>query len=366
MSELIHHTDESADGGVSPFDSTIREIVAGEGVLLVSPYITLDYLEGLVNDADSWRLLTDMEAWLDSCPASERETIREFVARHHERIRDVRNLHAKAVIGETGALVGSTNLTRTGLGRRDELGVRFDEAERIAELREWFEGLWNESSPAKLDDIDERIRTSSSVSSSASGSSATSIPSESRRVSATIAKYGAEEPTGDGYERLINRLTKAPDREWAAEHFELMREAIEISGLDEEDVQLVTSVPSSGTEIRLIIGNRVVFSFVGETGNWTRFIIPDDYENISELLQSVPHNYDFKGGDDAPHLPAVTDGLHRARQTLFRKAWIEAALNEIGRFETSPYRNRSHEPVVYRAAVDHDYRERVLAEAFGK
>jgi hypothetical protein len=365
MMELIHHTDESADGGVSPFDTAIREIVAGEDVLLASPYITLDYLKSLIDDTDSWRLLTDMEAWLDSCSASERETIQEFVARHHERIHDVRNLHAKAVIGETGALVGSANLTRTGLGGRDELAVRLGEPERIAELREWFEGVWNKSSPAKLDAIDERIRTSSSVPSSASGSSATPIPSESRRVSATIAKYGSDERTGDGYERLRNRLTKAPSREWAAKHFELMHEAIEISGLDDEDRQLVTSVPSSGTEIRLIIGNRVVFSFIGNPGNWTRFIIPDYYENISELLQSVPRNYDFKG-EDAPHLPAVTDGLHRARQTPFRTAWIEATLNEIGRFETLPYRNRSHEPAVYRAAVDHDYRERILDEALGE
>ena len=136
MSELVHHTDESADGGVSPFDTVIREIVTGEDVLFASPYITLDYLESVLDDTDSWRLLTDMEAWLDNYRTSERETIREFVARYHERIRDVRNLHAKAVIGETGALVGSTNLTRTGLGGRDELGVRFDEPERIAELRE--------------------------------------------------------------------------------------------------------------------------------------------------------------------------------------------------------------------------------------
>ncbi|EMA48785.1 hypothetical protein C448_02913 [Halococcus morrhuae DSM 1307] len=365
MPEIVHHTDESAAGGVSPFDAAIREIVADEEVLFASPYITLDYLDGVLDDTASWRLLTDMEAWLDNYRRSERETIREFVARHPERIRDVRNLHAKAVIGETGALVGSANLTRTGLGRRDELGVRFDDPERIVELREWFEGLWTENSPAKLDAIDERIQTSSSIPSSASASSATSIPSESRRVSATIAKSSPEKRTGDGYDRLINRLTKAPCREWAAEHLELMRELIEISGLDDEDKQLVTSIPSSGTEIRLIIGNRVVFGFVGKTGNWTRFIIPDDYENIGELLQSVPRNYDFKG-ESAPHLPAVTDGLHRARQTLFRKAWIEATLNEIGRYETSPYRDRSHEPAVYRAAVDHDYRERILDEAFDR
>jgi hypothetical protein len=72
MSELIYHTDESADGGASPFSTAIREIGAGEDVLFASPYITLDYLEDVLNDTASWRLLTDMEAWLDNYRTSEK------------------------------------------------------------------------------------------------------------------------------------------------------------------------------------------------------------------------------------------------------------------------------------------------------
>jgi phosphatidylserine/phosphatidylglycerophosphate/cardiolipin synthase-like enzyme len=140
MAEIVHHTDESAAGGESPFDVAIQEIVAGEDVLVACPYITLEYLEPVLGSASSWRLLTDVEAWLGNYGTNERNTIREFIAHYHDRIHDVRNLHAKAVVGETGALVGSANLTWTGLQGRDELGVRLNELKRIEELREWFDG----------------------------------------------------------------------------------------------------------------------------------------------------------------------------------------------------------------------------------
>jgi len=49
-------------GAQSPFDKAIWELTAGEDVLLASPYINLDYLESILADTASWRVLTDMEA----------------------------------------------------------------------------------------------------------------------------------------------------------------------------------------------------------------------------------------------------------------------------------------------------------------
>lgn len=376
MSELVHHTNESADGGVSPFDTVIREIVTGEDVLFALPYITLDYLESVLDDTDSWRLLTDMEAWLDNYRTSERETIREFVARYHERIRDVRNLHAKAVIGETGALVGSTNLTRTGLGGRDELGVRFDEPERIAELREWFEGLWNESSPAKLDAIDERIQTSSPVPSNAGGSSATSIPSESRRVSASLTTSGrsnrqtsenADVANEDAHRRLVERVGKARSRSWIDQHFDLFEELLSVTGLNEDDPILVASIPKSGG-IRITINNRWVLTMMRATRNSTTFILSDDTENLDDLISRSMKYEAFSNVNDkpAPHLLTFDNGLEQITDPSFRRNWLRAMLDEVdSRYERAP-RHDSHEPAVCQAAVDHDYREQVLDEAFGE
>lgn len=376
MPEIVHHTDESAAGGVSPFDAAIREIVADEEVLFASPYITLDYLDGVLDDTASWRLLTDMEVWLDNYRRSERETIREFVARYHERIRDVRNLHAKAVIGETGALVGSANLTRTGLGRRDELGVRFDEPERIAELREWFEGLWSESSPAKLDAIDERIKTSSSIPSSASTSSATSIPSESRRVNSSLTTSGrsnrqlsetADVANEDAYRRLVERVGKAPGRNWIDQHFDLFEELLSVTGLTEDDPILVASIPKS-SGIHITINNRYVLTIMRPTQSQTSFILSDDTDDLNELISQATKHERFTGTSDepSPHLLAFDNGLEQIADPSFRRGWFKAILDEVdNRAEKARWRSK-HEPAVYRAAVDHDYRERILDEAFDR
>jgi len=376
MSELVHHTDESASGGMSPFDTAIREIVAGEDVLFASPYITLDYLEGVLDDAASWRLLTDMEAWLDNYRTSEREAIREFVARHHDRIHDVHNLHAKAVIGETGALVGSANLTRTGLGRRDELGVRFDEAERIAELREWFNGLWNESSPAKLDAIDERIQTSSPAPSSASGSSATSIPSESRRVNALLTTSDhpnqqtseiVDVANEDAHRRLVERARKAPSRNWINQHFDLFEELLSVTGLTEDDPILVASIPKNGG-IHITINNRYVLTMMRPAQSQTSFILSDDTDGLNELISQATKHERFSNTNDelSPHLLAFDNGLEQIADPSFRRGWLKAILGEVdNRAEKARWRSK-HEPAVYRAAVDHDYRERVLDEAFDR
>lgn len=47
----------------------------------------------------------------------------------------------------------------------------------------------------------------------------------------------------------------------------------------------------------------------------------------------------------------------------FRREWIKASIREIERASGSIHQG-SHEPLVYHAAVDEDYRNRVLSEAF--
>jgi hypothetical protein len=375
MAELVHHTEESAGGGASPFDTAIREIVADEDVLIACPYITLGYLESALQEATSWRLLTDVEAWLGNYSTSERESIREFIARYHEQIHDVRNLHAKAVIGETGAFVGSANLTWTGLQGRDELAVRFDEIERVKELREWFDGLWAESTPAKLDDIDEHIRTTSPAPSSAKRGSTTSISSDARRVNASLTvDKGTKQPTSEiseesksEHEKLVKRVEKAPSREWIDRHFDLIAELLNVTGLTDDDPILVTSIPTSGG-IHVTINHRVVIAVMRPTKSETGFILSDGTEHLEYLITEATKHETFSNPNDvpAPHLLTFDDGLERVSNQSIRRGWLKAIFDEVeNRWKKAP-RRKNHEPVVYRAATDHDYRTRVLNEAFEK
>ena len=373
MTELVHHTEESASGGTSPFDTAIREIVADEDVLIACPYITLEYLQPVLRQADSWRLLTDIEAWLGNYTMDKREAIREFIARYHERIHNIRNLHAKAVVGETGALVGSANLTWTGLQGRDELAVRFDEPERIAELRAWFDGLWVEGEPPKLNDIDEYIQTVSPVPNSAKRGRATSIPSDSRRVSASLTVDRGTKPrtsesseeSENEYEELVERVERSPSREWIDRHFDLIAELLDITGLTDDDPILVMSIPKSGG-IHVTINHRYVLTMMRTARNRTEFILSNETENLDHHITQSVEDYRFENHDDepGPYLVASEDGLQRISDASFKRGWIRAVLNEVEhRWQKAPKRD-SHKPVVYRAAVDHDYREKVLGEAF--
>ncbi len=67
---LVHHTPESSGGGVSPFDTAIMEIATGRDVRIACPFLGVKYLQRVIDRASSWRLLTDVEAWLASQTAA--------------------------------------------------------------------------------------------------------------------------------------------------------------------------------------------------------------------------------------------------------------------------------------------------------
>jgi len=282
------------------------------------------------------------------------------------------------------AFVGSANFTRKGLAGRDELAVTLDEPELVDELRGWFGELWSISSPAELDDLDEFINTPPPTSGGTNRQPAVSISSDATEITSALLEDTDQKSktvetansarernrdernilSTDAHDRLIKRLERAPNREWVERHFELMQEILKMTGLTENDSQPVTSVPPSSSEVRAIVGNRVVFGFVNTAGNWTRFILPDGMQRLPKLLEESAHSFHFTGEEFSPHLPAFVDGLQRIEDQVFRRAWLRATLAEVDRRERSPYRSRSHEPIVYYTATDPTLRSEILDAAF--
>jgi len=368
MVDLVYHTAESCDGGLSLFDEAIRDLTADADVLLASPYINLDYLESILADAASWRVLTDMEAWLGSERSGTRHRIGEFATQHHEKIHDARDLHAKAIITDEGALVGSANFTRKGLAGRDELAVSLNESESVDELRDWFDELWSNSSPATLDELDEFISTSQSTSRDVTYRSTLSISSDAPRVNSSLAKESnnrdsIEIPEDiDVQEKLVERVMEASSREWIDHHFDLLEEVLATTGLLSDDPRLVTSIPKAGG-IHVTINSRFILTIMRSDRTHTGFILSDDTEGLDELIARASNYERFENEKSAPHLLEFHDGLDRIADPAVKRGWSRAALNEVDRGERSSYR-RYHEPAVYRAAVDHGYRRRILDEAF--
>lgn len=372
MSRLIYHLEEAYDGGESPFDRTIRETTDSEAVRIVCPYIGPTYLKSILKDVDEWRIVTDVVAWIGTFGGESRKEIREFIEENPEWIHHFRHVHAKVVLSEDSAVVGSANLTEKGVTGRTEMGVEFSEEEKISELREWFSRLWSESGPVNLDELDELVRSSLSASTTHSGPT-TSLSSDAPRVRASFVE-DIEPPTEESievdeesHEALVRRVQLAPSREWADSFFDLLNDLIGATGLSEDDAELVTAIPQK-KRISISINRRMVLGafFSGEPK--TGFIIGEEAEYLDELIERADGYLDFSAntGEDeekTPHWVEYEGEPERMVNPTFRREWIKASIREIERASGSIHQD-SHESLVYQAAVDENYRNQVLNEAF--
>lgn len=139
---LIYHKD---DGGASPFDYCAVNLARGSNLRIACPYLSLKYIKRLVGLADDWKLITDLREWLTSTPARERKSTIAFIRKHEAKIRDNQGIHAKVLLNEKSAMLGSANFTYSGVKKRTELCVCFENNNFVAETKRWFEYLWENS-----------------------------------------------------------------------------------------------------------------------------------------------------------------------------------------------------------------------------
>ena len=121
--KLIFHDKESSTGGVSPFDKAITEIVKNRDVSIVCPYIGIDYFDRITQLANSWRLVTDVEAWMSSHNTKTRQNIKNFILNNLSTIHHSKDIHAKVIVSDDKAFIGSSNFTNKGIRERVEMAV---------------------------------------------------------------------------------------------------------------------------------------------------------------------------------------------------------------------------------------------------
>lgn len=155
--KLIYHPVASTKG-TSPFDEALQEVAQDAPLLrLASPYIGLTLLQRIIDLSDDWRLLSDVEAWLQSGNRKHRARCWEFIADNLDRIRHVGNLHAKVAIGNGRLFLGSANFTEKGLLGRAELSMLVTEPDVVNESTAWFDDLWAVASPPVLEEGDALV-----------------------------------------------------------------------------------------------------------------------------------------------------------------------------------------------------------------
>lgn len=155
--KLLYHS-IGVTNKISPFDEALTAIVRCAPLLrLASPYIGLGFFQRIVSSTENWRLLSDIEAWLQSVNRRQRAKCWEFITNHQNQIRHVADLHAKVAIGNGQLFLGSANFTDKGMLGRAELSIVITDGEPVQEAIAWFDALWEVANPPLLDEGDALI-----------------------------------------------------------------------------------------------------------------------------------------------------------------------------------------------------------------
>ena len=188
MSRLLYPP-LSAAGTTSPFDECALQVARSGSLRIVSPYIGVGYLERLTGIAREWQLISDIEAWLSSLSLRARPRAWSFIREHIGRIHHCPSIHAKVVLSDSLAMLGSANLTSKGILGRTEMGILLDAPEMVLEMRQWFEGLWQQTASPIVDEtnafvlwLDEQATRASNARQRSALSAAT------QRVRSSLAK----------------------------------------------------------------------------------------------------------------------------------------------------------------------------------
>jgi hypothetical protein len=382
IARILSH---NADAG-SPFAVALSTIASCGELAIACPYIHLDVLRGLVAAVDCWRLLTDLPEWLAATPAANRAAAAKFISQHLDKIRDVDGLHAKLVLGDDAAYLGSANLTMAGLGRNHELGVMLDQPDELADLSAWYDGLWSQAQQRTRSDVErlaaviakhdaperlsERVRSSwDALRSQRPSKSLTAILSR-----AQANPYGnstsAHTFDDESWQRLVERVSLSPGRWWADRFFDLAADLLETTGLESGDPRLVTSIPRTYNRLSVSVNNRYVLTGMWKGERDFGLMVGMDYQLPADLQDQVVYpGYGYSSNshesdDTVPRFLAFD---------IFPETRIPTDLLEQWRFyvelekehRSGSMHQQYHEPVVCQVAQDRELRTHLLHEAFG-
>lgn len=334
----------------------------GDSVDIACPYLSIDIMEKIAELADSWRMITDTEEWVRT--QSSREEIHEFIKENTENIHDCRNFHAKVIISEKSAIVGSANFTHTGLEKNTEMSVLLEQKSLLDELQNWFNELWSRTGPVEKDALNEYI-SKAEPANRKTGSKA-SMPDTGPSINTSLDFLKPNiSVTKTGHDLLVDRVREAPGREWINTYFDWMEQLIEFTDLDEDNPSISTSVPiSSPSRLPVSVNQRYVLTAFPKKG-LVGIMLPADSKAVETLSEYISNFGIFSTSSDKdPYwfkFPGDPDDFITEEM---KQDWKTAIKEELSRGSGSPHK-RWHRSEAYKAAIDLQYRKEVLAEAFG-
>ena len=170
----------------------------------------------------------------------------------------------------------------------------------------------------------------------------------------------------DGEERLVERVRLFGDEGWLNAYFDLVKELIQFTELEAHDPRLVLSIPSKSKKLPLTINYRYVLgAFLVKKVKRVGFILGAGCEQAPEFRLKMVDRYHFKPLRNEAILstPSFLEFHAQPEVEFFEEEWRRAVFLELQRCGSSPYQ-AYHEPLVYRVAVDPEYRKQIFAQAF--
>jgi len=343
--------------------------------LVVSPYLTLEYVKRIEDVSSSHRIITDLNEWL---PSSNRVgEVQDYVEKNSDSVKSVEKLHAKVVSAEDEALLGSANFTRMGMLNRREIAVYIDDPGVIDEIWDWFDIVWSEAGLIDMNEVGEKVEwleereKKSDRRRNNSSPSITSQASEVKSKSTFLNERVEDEVESRNIncerDRLIERIKRAPNESWINDYFELADRVLEVTEFSDGSPELVMSLPKSNNKINVTVGHRFVLTCTLSSTPTVGVILPEDTPGIEKTLEENEYweFEDSRGYSEGEpyYIKFVPSDSPREPMQEIKKHWERAILKEVGRYQRAPRRDK-HEPVVYKIAKDFEYRKRILDVAF--
>jgi len=167
MKLIYHENQDSKSLDKSPFYKAIEDIVKNANnniIKIVSPYLDIDIINNnIIKNSTNWQLITDIKALILSYKKKNLNNLKDFLENNKKNIYHCKNIHAKVLIFDNKALLGSANFTTMGLEKRDEMSILIEEKEeqeQVKKLNKWFDSLViKDSINLDFGNISEKLNT---------------------------------------------------------------------------------------------------------------------------------------------------------------------------------------------------------------
>ncbi len=247
--------------------------------------------------------------------------------------------------------------------------MHLDEPKLVAELRAWFDGLWERCTAPSLEALE---RFASSLPRVLPESPGAHLESPAPRLSAAV--FAPVKPAEDATDedRLRARFAKGAARDWVDAYLDMCADLLQTLGISDDDARLSMTVPASKKALPVTINQRYVLCAFHKGQKVVGLMLPRGFEVPPKLVPALNRVRDHLGSfsrwpDEQPiEVPqfGYFEVEHPRELAPLRDAWLLAVVQEMERsWKQSTFR-KHHVRSFFRAAVDHEYRGRLLVEAF--